>query len=72
MDRYKLLIDILKYKITFFTTIIGAATFLLLNSPKFLYIINKWLFWIIVFMMIGYVFINLKELNQIKERIENE
>ena len=75
MEKIKLKIEVLKYKITLFTTILGAGIYLWLHKKEFIPIITELMFFgIVTFIMmygISGFFINIFELNKIKKEIEN-
>ena len=73
MEKVKLKIEILKYKITLFSTILGSGIFLLINQESILGTINKNIFYfvlcfLLVYGIVGFVN-NLFNLNQEEKKI---
>ena len=54
MEKAKLKIDILKYKITLFTTILGAGIYLLINKESILEAINSTIFYLVLWILLVY------------------
>ena len=48
MEKAKLKIDILKYKITLFTTILGSGIYLLINKESILEAVNRTVFYLVL------------------------
>ena len=73
MERVKLKIEILKYKITLFTTILGAGVYLLINKKNILDTMNDILFYgvvgiLLIYGITGYVN-NLYKLNEEEKQL---
>ncbi len=54
MEKAKLKIDILKYKITLFTTILGSGIYLLINKKSILEAINQKVFYLVLWVLLVY------------------
>ena len=54
MDKVKLKIDILKYKTTLFTTVLGSGIFLFINKSSILEVVNDMTFYLIVALLMIY------------------
>ena len=75
MEKLKLKLEIIKFKITLFMTIIGASVYLLINKKSFLFIDN-----LSFYLISGIVFIygisgfvtNIIELNKLKKEINEQ
>jgi len=73
MEKLKIKLDIIKYKITLFMTIIGASIYLLINKKSFLFIDNTFFYFMssVVFVYgISGFFSNIIELNKLKKEIK--
>jgi len=73
MEKIKLKIEVLKYKITLFTTMLGSGIFLLVNKDNILKTVNEIilysvLWFLLVYGVIGFVN-NLFKLNQEEKKI---
>jgi len=73
MEKVKLKIEILKYKITLFTTILAAGVYLLINKKNILDAINDALFYgvvgiLLIYGITGYVN-NLYKLNEEEKQL---
>ena len=73
MEKIKLKIEVLKYKITLFTTILGAGIFLLINKENVLESINEIIFYSVLWFLLVYGIVgfvnNLFKLNQEEKKI---
>ena len=54
MEKIKLKIDILKYKITLFTTILGSGIYLLINKTRILETVNSDAFYFVLWVLLVY------------------
>ena len=73
MDKLKIKIDIIKYKITLFTTVLGSGIYLLINKTKVLETVDKivlyFVLWVLlVYGIVGFVS-NLYKLNLEEKKI---
>ena len=73
MEKIKLKIEVLKYKITLFTTMLGSGIYLLINKDNILKTVNEIilysvLWFLLVYGIIGFVN-NLFKLNQEEKKI---
>ena len=75
MEKIKLKLEIVKFKITLFTTILGAGIYLWINKEKFIAMLNISFFFGIVFFIMLYgisgFLVNMFELNKLKKEIDN-
>jgi len=73
MEKIKLKIDILKYKITLFTTILGSGIYLLINKTRILETVNSDAFYLVLWVLLVYgvagFLNNLVKLNQEEKRV---
>jgi len=73
MEKIKLKIEVLKYKITLFTTTLGAGIFLLINKENVLESINEIIFYSVLWFLLVYGIVgfvnNLFKLNQEEKKI---
>jgi len=73
MENIKLRIEVLKYKITLFTTILGSGIFLLVNKKNILGTVSDVIFYSVLWLLLVYGitgFINnLFKLNQEEKKI---
>ena len=73
MENKKLKIDILKYKITLFTTMLGSGIFLLVNKGKILETVNEIILYSVLWLLLVYGIVgfinNLSKLNQEERKI---
>ena len=72
--NYKLVVDIIKYKLTIFSTILGAGIYLFLNKEHFLKTFDDLLFYLVLAMLmiygtLGFLY-NLIKLNRIERIVE--
>ena len=69
-------IDIVKYKITLFGTILSAGIYLLINKNSLLEVVDVKILYLISLLLISYgitgFFINILDLNFIKNKIKKE
>jgi len=76
MEKLKFNFEIVKFKITLFTTIIGAGAYLYINKSAFVKEFNPLFFKLICFIIVTYGTIgfvtNILELNDIKRRINED
>jgi len=73
MEKIKLKIEVLKYKITLFTTMLGSGIFLLINKDNILKTVNEVilysvLWFLLVYGIVGFIN-NLFKLNQEEKKI---
>ena len=73
MEKIKLKIEVLKYKITLFTTMLGSGIFLLINKDNILKTVNELilysvLWFLLVYGIVGFIN-NLFKLNQEEKKI---
>jgi len=73
MEKIKLKIEVLKYKITLFTTTLGAGIFLLINKGNILKSINEIVFYSVLWFLLVYGIVgfvnNLFKLNYEEKKI---
>ena len=73
METIKLRIEILKYKITLFTTMLGSGIYLLINKRKILETLNDITFYVVLWLLLVYGVVgfvnNLFKLNQLEKTI---
>jgi len=76
MENIKMFIDIVKYKITLFGTILSAGIYLLINKNSLLEVVDVKILYLISLLLISYgitgFFINILDLNFIKNKIKKE
>ena len=74
MKDYKTIVEIIKFKLTIFSTILGAGIYLFLNKKHFIQIFDDLLFYLILAMLmiygvLGFLY-NLLKLNTIEQQLE--
>jgi len=76
MDNIKYRIDILKFKVTIFTSLFGGIVYLVVNYEKISQFISPYWFAVLIFALLAYALIgylkNLGELSKIDENIKEE
>ncbi len=76
MENIKIFIDIVKYKITLFGTILSAGIYLLINKNSLLEIVDIKILYFISVILIAYgitgFFVNILDLNSIKNKIQKD
>jgi len=77
MERVKLEFEVLKFKVTLFTTILGSGIYLYINKVNFLHDVNKSLLYSTIIIIVLYGFFgflsNLIKINKLNKEIkENE
>ena len=76
MDKLKYRIDILKFKVTIFTSLFAGIVYLVVNYEKISRFISPYWFAILIFALLAYALIgylkNLGELSKIDENIKKE
>lgn len=73
---YKLLIEIIKYKLTLFSTILGAGIYLFINKKQFIATFDISLFYLVlailmIYGVFGFLY-NLMKLNKIEQELLKE
>jgi len=76
VEKIKLTLEVVKYKLTLFSSILGAGIYLLINKTKILETVNELIFYsivgtILIYGFLGFV-VNILTLNDIQKDIENE
>jgi len=74
LEKLKLKFEIIKYKVTLFTTILSAGIYILINKADILKTVNESFFYIIVYILliygiIGFI-INISDLKRIGEELK--
>ncbi len=76
IERMKIYVEMLKFKITLFSTILGGVIYLLLHKNEILDTINVWVFWVLSAILLAYGLIgfvkNVELYNKALERLERE
>jgi len=76
MENFKLFVDIVKYKITLFGTVLSAGIYLLINKNSLIETVDIRILYFISLVLIGYgitgFFINIFDLNSIKNKIKKD
>ena len=75
IEKTKLTIEVVKYKLTLFSSILGAGIYLLINKKTILETVNEFIFYFLVGVILIYGFlgfvVNILTLNDIQKDLEN-
>ena len=76
MQNLKIYVDILKYKITLFSSILASGIYLLINKTSILQTVNEFLFYAIVGLLLMYgafgFIVNFLKISKKEKELENE